>query len=220
MITMSQTKRIPLSLQFLEALERWRTFFVCCWAVVFIAAGLAACGSGSSMGGTEAGNPPDVTRPVVGQLTPSNSITESVPCPADTVVAVNSLEEATFADVEDDCSFSIDLTVDEAYIILFYLDDQLIAAMLFMNGGDAESSDVMIVSQGDDPIDLGSIDLGDSTVTPENEPAEQNDQDGDGENDYVDEDDDNDDIPDSLEEDCDGDGFPDDYDEDTTLCDA
>lgn len=53
-----------------------------------------------------------------------------------------------------------------------------------------------------------------------NEPAKQNDRDGDGVNDFEDTDDDDDGLSDDEEEDCDLDGFFDDSDDDDSECDV
>lgn len=186
--------------------------------LLVITAGFVSCGG--SLGGVEAGNPPDATRQVTGQVASasqslSNRFLTSSDCPVDGVVAVDTLAQTTSASFDGTCTFTLNLTVNKAYALNFYLDDSFVAAMIFNNGVNQPASSVTIISSGTSAIDLGLITLNGEEATPEYEPAEQNDQDEDGVSDYEDEDDDDDSIEDSGEDDCDSDGIPDDYDEDS-----
>lgn len=185
--------------------------------ILVVALIFASCGGGNSTGGAEAGNPPSAgIRAVTGTL-PQSSIAET--CPADAVVATNSRAEATMADVESDCSFSLNLATGKAYTLGFVLGDEFIASMIFNNGSGMSGSMVMMVSEGDNPIELGLITFTNGNAFPGNEPSRQNDRDEDGRNDFEDEDDDDDDIADDEDnEDCDMDGFSDDMDEDRSFC--
>ena len=169
--------------------------------------GLAAC-SGASTGGAEAGNPPSA-RALAGTL----PLEESA-CQADGVVATDSSGETITADVASDCSFSIELTIGKAYVVSFIKSDSFVASMIFNNGPGTLPSSVLVVSSGEAAILLGNITITDGVATPENEPAEQNDQDEDGVDDFEDDDDDGDEVSDDEEEDCDLDGFTDGLDED------
>lgn len=181
---------------------------------------VAACG----MGGSEAGNPAAL-RAVQGQLsvTAPAALSQSAaidPCPADAVIAVDSLGGETKAALAADCSFQLQLAVDTAYRILIVSGDVTVAAMQFQNDALLFPSPVMIVSAAGDAIDLGAIQIVDGTATPEQEPALQNDIDGDGISDFDDRDDDNDGIADADESDCDLDGIIDDFDEAPGDCDS
>lgn len=184
---------------------------------------LSSCGSA---GGVEAGNPPDLptTRAVTGTLTgPSASIatltrTIGDDCGADTLIATNSASATTTASIDEDCSFTIDLTIGEAYVLSLLNGDSFVASFIFNNSSQTLSTITMIIAEGTDAINLGNITINGSEATCEFEPSEQNDSDNDGLDDFEDEDDDNDDIPDVDEEDCDLDGYLDDYDDDNTDC--
>ena len=89
------------------------------------------------------------------------------------------------------------------------------ASMIFNNNAESFPSAILIVSAGDSPIQFGRITFSGTIATAENEPATQNDQDGDGIDDFDDDDDDDNGIPDDLEEDCDLDGIVDTYDDDS-----
>jgi len=182
----------------------------------------AACGSTtSSVGGTEAGNPS--TRTMSGTLTSSsasvNQLSYATSCPADTVIATNSLAETTSATVDSNCGFSLSLAINTAYSISFFLNDAFVANMAFTNSAGALASNTIYIASGDTAITLGIISISGSSASPENEPAEQNDTDGDGINDFDDDDDDGDGLDDDEETDCDLDGYFDDDDEDDDSCD-
>lgn len=182
---------------------------------------LSACG-GSAQGGSEAGNPPDVSARSVEGTVPAASSSVSaragIPCAVDTVIATDSAAQTISADVESDCSFSLSLSVDKAYSIGFVLDDVFVAAMIFNNNDASLSSAVFVVSAGETAINLGLVTISGAVATAEMEPASQNDQDEDGVDDFDDDDDDDDGKADDDEEDCDLDGYKDDYDEDSSSC--
>lgn len=191
--------------------------------IIILFLSIYSCGSTSSgLGGSEFGNP---TRPVTGSLVSETAnggvnlaITDD--CPADQIIAVDSTAQTTIAAVNVNCSFTINLVVNKAYAINFVLNDQFVASMIFNNSLDTLSSPVFIISAGDTTINLGIVTISGTIAAPETEPAEQNDQDGDGVNDFDDDDDDNDGSSDDQDEDCDLDGFTDDYDEDDDDCDV
>ncbi len=180
---------------------------------------LAHCGGGAT-GGTEAGNPPDLpTRNVLGLINSIESalVKSATTCPADTVIATDALAQTTEGIIESDCSFTLPLSTGKAYALSMVNDGTFIASFLFDNSASLLQSPTFIISSGSDDIDLGNITILDGEAFPTLNPAQQNDQDGDGIHDYDDDDDDNDDIADDSEEDCDLDGYFDDYDDD--VCD-
>lgn len=170
-------------------------------------------------GGSEFGNP---TRPVTGRLTTASeglalksAVTD---CPADTVIATDSLAQTVSASVETDCSFTLSLTVGKAYVISFSLGDVFVATLVLNNSPATLSSKTIIISEGESAIDLGMITISGKKALPESQAALQNDQDANGTSDFDDADDDGDGVPDEEEEDCDLDGFIDDYDDDISTC--
>lgn len=183
-----------------------------------------ACGSSSSLGGSEAGNPPDLTtRSLVGELVDSSASVSaflaSSSCPADTVIAVDSTGTSTTATVAEDCTFELVLTVDKAYALQFVLDDEFVASMIFQNGANLTQSSVFVITAGDTTVNLGLIQISSGQAIPSIEPATECDQDEDGIDDYDDEDDNNDGVSDDTETDCDDDGYLNSYDEDDSTCD-
>ena len=185
---------------------------------------LFACAQGSTTqaisGGSETGNPAAL-RVVRGTVAPSFSALSISAvgnnCAAGQVVAIDSNETSYEFAIEEDCSFELLLPIDHAYRILFLVEDEITAVMSFNNGPGQSNSPVMILSFGDE-INLGVVTAVGGVATPENEPSLQNDQDGDGINDFDDLDDDNDGIADIDEVDCDLDGIIDDYDSINSDC--
>lgn len=188
---------------------------------------LAHCGGGAE-GGSEFGNP---SRLVVGTLSSdaNSNLNRSLSklesffirsahaahtCPADTVIATDSLARTTSASVEEDCSFALTLTTNKAYVFSFVSGSAFVATLIVTNSPDTLPSTAFFISLDEDKIDLGVVTIVDNDAVPENEPAEQNDQDEDGTNDFDDEDDDGDGTADDEESDCDLDDYEDDYDED------
>lgn len=183
--------------------------------------------SSSKLGGSEIGNPglnPDSAE-VLGIVVSTNNQKKSSlkalknsQCPADTIVAMNSSLQISIASVQVDCSFRLILTANKAYALSFTLENQFIASMIFNNNNGFSSSTTFVISSGN-RINLGKVTVFDSLAIPENQPARQNDQDGDGINDFDDEDDNNDGRLDIDDPDCDFDGFLDDFD-DQDPCDS
>jgi len=187
--------------------------------ILLLAGGLLWHGCGSADGGAEAGNP---NRTVIGSVS-SSSIPalgiSSVPvCGADEVVATDSNNQSLGASVAADCSFRLTLLTPQAYRLDFQSGGQTISSMEFNNSPDRFPSPVMNLSPGSDTLTLNHITLKGGLATPSREPASQNDQDGDGVPDLLDDDDDNDGILDEDERDCDLDGILDDFDSDMSSC--
>lgn len=186
---------------------------------------LAACGSG---GGTEAGNPGDtVLRPIVGSVSSggsgalNNALGKSTigeACGADTVQAIDSAGSESSSNLEDDCSFNLELTPGKSYLIGFIRDEQFIASLIVQNAADVLESSIVFLAAGADPVDLGEVTIVGNRATPSTQPAQQNDRDGDGDNDFDDNDDDDDGVADDDESDCDLDGFTNEDDDDDAEC--
>ena len=197
---------------------------------------LSACSSNSLQGGAEAGNPNfrDVTGTVSDTATVAQAFAfvraakAATDCPADTIVAIDTLGDSTNAIIASDCSFTLNLAVDHSYSINFTLDNVFVATMIFQATSTSESTNFELTA-GDTAVDLGTVVIAGIFANPEANPYEQNDQDDDGVNDFDDTDDDDDGIDDDYL-DCDGDGYVDDdscddseedeCDEDDTDCDG
>lgn len=194
----------------------------CCLGLILLM--LNRCGSNSAEGGSEFGNP---SRQLTGTVVAgaSSSLQKGVmkaagssSCPADTVIATDSQAQTTTDSISANCSFALTLTVGKAYSVSFTsgespLGDSFVATLIVQNSSSSLSSTVFVISTGESDMDLGTITISDSEADPEVEPAAENDQDGDGTDDFDDTDDDGDGILDNNEEDCDLDGYDDDYDE-------
>lgn len=160
---------------------------------------LAACSSSNtqnSLSGTEAGNPSII---VLGR-----AITGTVPATADgcsflTVFATNDLNTTTEADIQDDCSFVLDVEPDHLFKISFETPDGTLIDLTVDNNGEP-ASPYFVVSAAGTAINLGSIAFDGTLATPEFEPSQQNDQDGDGLSDYDDPDDNGDGVVDADED--------------------
>ena len=181
---------------------------------------IAGCGGATS--GTAADNADGDTRTVTGNLASGSGAglvkgLHADDCEADMVIATTTSGETSSADVEEDCSFSLSLSVGQSYVIGLALDDEFIATLIFDSGISGYTTSVLPLSAGE-ILDLGIITIFGDLATPENEPLGECDNDGDGEDDLEDEDDDNDGTEDEMEEDCDLDGSLDDYDEDEDDC--
>lgn len=205
-------------------MKRWRAIIgigvLCC---------LLGCGAvvQQQQGGTETGNPDTgETRTITGTVDggASDSVSKRLAlttnCDADTVFAFTGRDGGTSAAVADDCTFSLAVDADDAYMLIFVRAFQLAGVMLFDNRATAFAAPVAVVSAGDQNIQLGSITIVAGDATPAQRLAEQNDQDADGIDDYNDNDDDGDGTADDDEADCDLDGIQDTYDGDTADCSA
>lgn len=196
------------------------------WLVLFLVAfDVLSCGGTSdSLGGTEAGNPPSATtRNLTGQIVSgSGSVTSSFAtsgvCPADDIIATNSLTEQISSSVDSDCNFTLALPVNTAYSIYFELNGSRVASMVFSNGAALPESYVFVLSDGDSNVDVGIVTINGVAAYPEVEPSTENDQDDDGVSDYDDNDDNDDGVNDDQEADCDEDGYLNSYDEDESTC--
>ncbi len=191
---------------------------------------LNRCGSNSAEGGSEFGNPSRLLKGTVVAGTSSSlqkgvmKAANSFSCPADTVIATGSLAQTTTASISADCSFSLPLTVATAYSVSFTLGespsgDSFVATLIVRSSSSSLSSNVFVISTSASDMDLGTITIIDNEANPEIEPVSENDQDGDGINDFNDTDDDGDGILDNSEGDCDLDGYNDDYDQ-SDACDS
>lgn len=183
------------------------------WAPVALAF-LAACSGGSATGSGE-------TRDVTGTVPAGNNLalvqaqTASSNCRADAILATDTSDDTTSFDVADDCSFSITLGVDKAYILSFVKNDEFVASLEFDTGVSGFGGNTLPIFAGGGVIDLGAITFTGTLASAEHEPLDQIDTDGDGIADRLDDDDDNDGIEDWDENDCDLDGCRDDYDDDS-----
>jgi hypothetical protein len=198
---------------------------------------LSACSGNSLQGGSEAGNPN--FREVTGTVSDSTTVAQAFTlfrtaqaatnCPADTIVAIDTLSNVAKANIASDCSFSLNLAVGHSYSINFTLDNVFVATMIFQATSTSESTNFELTA-GDAAVDLGTVVISGIFANPEANPFEQNDQDDDGTNDFEDTDDDDDGVDDDEDySDCDGDGFIDEdscedseeeCDEDDTDCDG
>lgn len=177
---------------------------------------LLLTGSCGGAGGTEAGNPPSLpTRAVTGDVSSGNValVKNLAGCLADTVIATDAQARTTSVNVDSDCSFTLELEVDQAYALSLLDGDTFVAAFLFDNSIDRLDSPTFVVSRGTGPIALGRITLSNGRARCEFRPADQNDRDDDGISDFEDDDDDGDGIHDADEDDCDLDGYQDDHDD-------
>lgn len=191
-------------------------------AIILILIASLNCGD-NTLGGTEAGNPATI-REVIGTVanntsTSANFALASESCPADQIIATDSTAQTTTATINSNCSFSLNLTPQKAYVLSLLLNDSFMATVIFNNNSNTLSSTVIIVSSGTTAIDLGVVTINGSTATPENQPASQSDLDDDDIFDFDDDDDDNNGVSDDAETDCDLDGYQDSYDDDDDSCD-
>lgn len=181
--------------------------------MLVVIAGFCRCSS-KSIGGTEAGNPP--TRLVQGSIPASADPDDG--CVADAVTAadVNS-DYVVTGSVSEDCTFELELETGRTYQFSFEKDDAFVAHMVFTDS-DSLQTNSFLLSAADSILNFGNILFNGQTATPENEPAAQNDEDGDGTPDSEDLDSDGDGTLDLLELDCDLDGIADDLDSDLSTC--
>lgn len=182
----------------------------------------------NSLGGSEAGNPPgEGERIVTGQLETASTTTlirsaasrsattrnATSTCAADTVVLVDLDGEEFEISPAADCSFTTSVPIDQIYQMSFERSGTVLAVAYFQPNLNSVFVPFFLVSEGEEPIDLGLITFEGNRALAEFQPAQQNDADGDGIVDFDDTDDDANGTPDS-EEDCDEDGIPDAFDED------
>jgi len=198
-------------------------------ATFLLIAGCAGAPTGDPSGNA-AIQPTGATREVTGSVALSdNSASTSLikaatkaltanGCMADTVMATDTKGGVSTAEVADDCSFSLTLSIGKSYVISFLMNDSFVATLIFNSGISGFATSGLPLSDGSGPLDLGSITINGSAATPELNPLEQCDQDGDGVDDLNDNDDNADGITDDEESDCDLDGIRDDVDDDTSTC--
>jgi len=199
--------------------SQWSKFCKVPAVVLFASLALYACGgsSNSANGGSEFGNP---SRGLIGTVTTASALTKSaITCPADSVIATDSLAATTEASIGSDCSFDMSLETGKAYILSFLEGGSFVATMIVNNGAVLGEGNVFFLSDGPSDVDLGDITFEGDAARPENEPAEQCDRDGDGDSDFDDDDDDDDGVNDEDESDCDDDEFEDDEDDEDS-CDG
>lgn len=182
------------------------------------------CGGSSSLGGTEAGNP---DRLVFGSAssstaslnTDTNFSLATLDCANLTIIATNTQGQQVTGSFDSSCDFELNLPVSRAYQIRVFQNSAEFAELRFQRGATQLQSSVLRLDSSTTALNLGVLQISGSIATPEFEPYEQLDQDGDGIFDFDDSDDDDDGISDDDETDCDLDGFFDDEDEDD-VCEA
>lgn len=175
---------------------------------------LSSCGS-PSLGGTEAGNPPDTVRVVKGVVPHNES-----GCSASRVVIADSAAQSATVDVDTACAFSIQATPERAQTLTLFAAETFVAMLTFSHHAALFESNVFVAGSGDDAIDLGSLTIDGTSARAAHEPATQNDLDGDGLVDFDDVDDDNNGVVDVDEQDCDLDGYFNSVDLDNGTCDT
>ncbi len=135
-------------------------------------------------------------------------------CGVDHVKLTASDGEVHESDIQDDCSFRIEVPSNQLYHMSFWSAGSIQSRLVVSVVGGVPLHTFNIPAS-DTPLDLGAIARTGKIATAANDPRAWSDRDGDGLNDKDDPDDDNDGIPDVEEPDCDLDGFPDDGDEDS-----
>lgn len=183
--------------------------------------GLSACNSGLNTGlsGTTTSLNDGLTT-VTGtvELADGSSTTQflkslSSGCAADELIATDSSGDQTTTPIQaEDCSFEISLPSDESYNFGFFVNNELMANMVFSSGTNGFSQSSLPLQGVRGALNLGRILMEGSQAVPDFNPLRSLDFDQDGLNDFADLDDDDDGIADELEEDCDLDGVRDDYD--------
>lgn len=191
------------------------------WILVLML--ILAAGCGGATGGSEVGNPPAEARAVTGSVPVSGGAAlvraQVARCVADRALATNTSGQTVTVEIDSDCSFALELETGRAYSISFTKNDAFVASLFFTNSGSTLESPYFFIQSGNGAVQLGSISFSGRRCRPQNEPAGQNDRDGDGTNDLDDDDDDNDGTPDEQEGDCDLNGIPDDF-EDERDCEG
>lgn len=182
---------------------------------------LQACGSATT--GTDNSTS---TRDVTGNLTSSTPsaltryATTGANCSADSIVATDTSGLSTTASIDENCDFSLSLSVGKSYSIGFVLNNNFVASLTYSGGSGGFALNHIPLVNGNGAINLGAITISGNTAIPTNNPLESLDSDDDGIPDYEDTDDDNDGTEDELEADCDFDGVIDDFDDDSDNCAA
>ncbi len=199
-------------------MKNFKFLFAGLWLVVGLVLAMAGCGA---TGGSEAGNPSRSVAGLVASDSGSSALQTLVACPADTVVIRNAFSEERRVAIAQDCSFRLSLPAhNDAYTVSFLSGPSVVSSAIFQNSPDRFPQPVFVVSEAAAEMNLGSFVLNQSSITPENPPAAQNDWDHDGIVDYDDNDDDGDGVADKDERDCDLDGIIDDLDTDAASCAA
>lgn len=197
-------------------------------AAAFIFSSCATSGTSSDMvGGTEAGNPPaSTTRLVKGQVEPASESGEAntnlvqssflaESCVADTVIVHDpDGNEETNADIEEDCSFEVVLSINQTYAISFTKQDVFIGTIYFSDSEDQLPTPYIYLTAGEDEIDLGVISFTEVYATVETPPSTVDNLN----NADDDESTSDDETAASVFEDCDLDGVLDSIDADTSDC--
>lgn len=182
------------------------------------------CGGSSSLGGTEAGNPDRLVFGTAASSTANlNSDTNlslaTLDCANLTIIATNSQGQQVTGTFDSSCAFEINLPISRAYQIRVLQNSAELAELRFQRGVTQLQTNILYLDSATTALNLGTLQISGSIATPEFEPYERLDQDGDGIFDFDDSDDDDDGISDDEETDCDLDGFFDDEDEDDS-CDV
>ncbi len=183
---------------------------------------MAACSSSPNDAVTES-----TTRAITGNLSSTSTVglstsfltrfafaadVAAAECSADSIIATDVTGTTVVATVDSACDFTIDLELEQSYVISLTQDGAFVATLIFDSGLTGFTSSALTLSASDSAVDLGWITVNGTVATPENNPLSYCDKDDDGENDLVDSDDDEDGVADSEERDCDYDGFLDDDD--------
>lgn len=135
---------------------------------------------------------------------------EAGDCFADGVIALDAKGNSKKTAVDNACDFNLELDTGKAYAINFTRGEKFVASLIFDRGFGNEKGKTFYLSSATEELDLGNITFVDGDASPQNNPLDANDWDGDGESDLVDLDDDGDQIEDMREYDCGYDGFYDD----------
>lgn len=165
---------------------------------------------------TEAGNPPAKPKKL---RAITGSLGESEQCLATGVRVTDSTGQIKDTPLDDNCTFNLELVANKVWDLKILYQTSVTAKAVFRSLPNIYSN-YYYLSESDQILDFGNIELAGNKAYPEFEATKQNDADGDGISDFEDLDDDNDDILDSNETDCDSDGIIDDYDEDSSCSSA
>ena len=184
---------------------------------------LVNCGGASSGSSTGTSASSSTTRTLTGSLAASSNSAlvkalTNTSCEADQVIATSVDATTATATVDENCDFSLTLTLGQTYSIAFLLNNNFVASLIFDTGISGFTSSSLSVGAGSGAVNLGTITINGNTAFAEHDALDQMDSDDDGISDLDDSDDDNDGIDDLDEGDCDLDGVIDDYDDDS--CDT
>lgn len=180
---------------------------------------LAACGAASRIGASGDGTTSDATNTsetrtvsgslagsssanlaTVGSKSASSSSSTLSACYADGVVATDADGNTVTSEVDNSCRFSLTLQVGTAYVISFTSAQSFVATLIFSDS--AGTTSTLTPGSGSGEITLGAITLSGTVASAADNPAAQNDQDGDGIADAHDDDRNGNGTPDALEHDC------------------